>query len=27
LQATTPPGGSPPGFPHSIWKIVFLKES
>ena len=24
LQATTPPGGSPPGFPHSIWKIVFL---
>ena len=26
LQATTPPGGSPPGFPHSIWKIVFLKE-
>src|SRR5258708_40052643 len=25
-QPTTTPGGSPPGFPHSIWKIVFLKE-
>src|SRR5271168_5117394 len=24
-QATTAPGGSPPGFPHSIWKAVFLK--
>src|ERR1700738_1944508 len=24
-QGTTPPYGSPPGFPHSIWKTVFLK--
>jgi hypothetical protein len=22
--ATTPPCGSPPSFPHSIWKTVFL---
>ena len=25
-QATTAPGGSPSGFPHSIWKAVFLNE-
>jgi len=25
-QATTAPGGSPPGLPHRIWKTVFLKE-
>jgi hypothetical protein len=24
-QATTAPGGSLPGFPHSIWKAAFLK--
>jgi hypothetical protein len=24
-QATATPGGSPPSFPHSIGKIVFLK--
>jgi hypothetical protein len=22
-QAATPPGGSPPGFSHSIWKLFF----
>jgi putative transposase len=25
-QATTAHGGSPPGFPHSIWKAVLLNE-
>src|ERR1700730_17615616 len=24
-QPTAAPGGSPPGFPHSMWKAVFLK--
>src|ERR1700681_2887279 len=24
-QATASPGGSPLGFPHSIWKAIFLK--
>ena len=26
-QATTSPGGRPLGFPHSMWKAVFLKAS
>ena len=26
-QVTASPGGSPLGFPHSIWKVIFLKAS
>src|ERR1700704_323438 len=26
-QVTASPGGSPLGFPHSIWKAIFLKLS
>jgi hypothetical protein len=26
-QATASPGGRPLGFPHSMWKAIFLKAS